>query len=63
MVSPMTRILLRTTRGLRYLHEYGTDSELQRGEVVKEYHEDNVWISGVNILEGSVELLRVQWGE
>ena len=31
------------------------------GEVVKEYHEDNVWISGVNILEGSVELLRVQW--
>ena len=30
------------------------------GEVVKEYHEDNVWISGVNILEGSVELLRVQ---
>lgn len=31
------------------------------GEVVKEYQDENVWISGVNILEGSVELLRVQW--
>lgn len=31
------------------------------GEILKEYHDDNVWISGVNILQGSVELLRVQW--
>lgn len=31
------------------------------GEVVKEYHEDGIWVSGVNLEEGLLELLRVQW--
>ena len=31
------------------------------GEVVKEHHEDNVWVSDVKLEEGLLELERVQW--
>ena len=31
------------------------------GEVVKEHHEDNVWVSNVKLQEGLLELERVQW--
>lgn len=31
------------------------------GEIVKEHHEDQVWVSGVNLQEGLLELLRVKW--
>lgn len=31
------------------------------GEVVKEHHEENVWVSNVNLEEGLLELERVQW--
>ena len=31
------------------------------GEVVKEHHEDNVWVSDVKLQEGLLELERVQW--
>lgn len=31
------------------------------GEVVKEHHEESVWVSNVNLEEGLLELERVQW--
>lgn len=31
------------------------------GTVVKEYQEDQVWVKGINLKEGSVEMERVQW--
>lgn len=31
------------------------------GEVIKEYHEDNIWVSGAVLQEGLIELQRVQW--
>lgn len=31
------------------------------GEIVKEHHEENVWVSNVNLEEGLLELQRVQW--
>lgn len=31
------------------------------GQVIKEYHEDNLWVSGVKLEQGLIELLRVQW--
>lgn len=31
------------------------------GEVVKEYHEDGVWVNKVNLAEGLLELERVEW--
>lgn len=31
------------------------------GNVVKEHHEENVWVSNVNLEEGLLELERVQW--
>ena len=31
------------------------------GTVVKEYHEDGIWVSRVNLKEGSVEMERVKW--
>lgn len=31
------------------------------GEVVKEHHEEGIWVSNVNLQEGLLELERVQW--
>jgi hypothetical protein len=31
------------------------------GEVIKEHHEDNVWVSSVKLQEGLLEMERVQW--
>lgn len=31
------------------------------GEVIKEHKEDGVWVSGVNLQEGLLELFRVKW--
>ncbi|NCB92193.1 MAG: hypothetical protein EOM40_06420 [Clostridia bacterium] len=33
------------------------------GEVVKEHHEDSIWVSNVKLEEGLIELERVQWEE